>query len=147
MNRLCKGMLAAAVAVPVVGGLAPAKADDNGCRNATLRGLYVFSATGFNIVEGAPQPKAIVELIRFNGDGTLIAPEVTVSINGVINRGAPNGTPGTYTVERNCTGTLAFGPPGPTFDIFLGSKGADFHMIQTGPGAPVLEGKAEWLSR
>jgi hypothetical protein len=129
-------------------GVAQARGDVDGkaCSDATLRGLYVFTASGFNIVGGAAQPKAIVELIRFNGDGTLTVPEATVSINGVVTRSPPNG-PGIYTVEADCTGSLAFGPPGPAYDIFIGFKGSEIQMIQTGPGLPVFQGKAEQVSR
>ena len=43
------------------------------CDLRTLRGLYLFSASGFNIsATGAHIPKVIAEFIRFNGDGTLI---------------------------------------------------------------------------
>ena len=48
--------------------------DDEFCGLRTLRGTYVFSARGFNIVAGLAQPKAIVEVVEFNGDGTLSAP-------------------------------------------------------------------------
>ena len=42
------------------------------CTVATLDGLYVFAASGFIIPASGPaQPKAIVEWIRFNGDGTV----------------------------------------------------------------------------
>jgi hypothetical protein len=41
-----------------------------GCGEHTLRGSYVFTAHGWNIVGGVAQPKAIVEGINFNGDGT-----------------------------------------------------------------------------
>lgn len=59
-----------------------------------------------------PQPKAIVEVISFNGDGTLTVPGVTASINGVILQ-PPPGT-GEYTVAADCTGTITFhgAPPG-----------------------------------
>jgi hypothetical protein len=77
------------LAVP---GIARAGDDDNGCSDSTLRGLYVFSASGFNILTGGVvQPKAIVELIRFNGDGTLVVPAATVSINGTITQSPANG--------------------------------------------------------
>jgi hypothetical protein len=113
--------------------------------------LYVFTAAGFNIVGGAAQPKAIVELIRFNGDGSLTVPAATVSINGVITR-SPSDGPGSYAVAADCTGSLVFGPPGPTpqgptYDLFVGFKGSEIHMIQTGPGAPVFQGTAERQSR
>ena len=90
--RTC--VLAAAMAL-AVSGVAQAHDDDDedACSNATLHGLYAFTASGFNIVAGVLQPKAIVELIRFNGDkaGTLTVPAATVSINGVISRSTPNG--------------------------------------------------------
>lgn len=134
-------------------GVAQAKDDDDdgkACRDSTLRGLYAFTASGFNIVGGTAQPKAIVELIRFNGDGTLTVPAATVSINGFITHsplvGQPPGT-GTYSVEPDCTGSLQFGPSGPTYDLFVGFKASEIQMIQTGPGAPVFQGMAERVSR
>ena len=60
--------------------------DDDVCGVNTLRGTYVFAATGFNIVAGVAQPKAIVEVIEFNGDGTLSVPAATLSANGMIVR-------------------------------------------------------------
>jgi hypothetical protein len=84
------GLTAAAIALSVS---ASVLADDNEgsgreCSEATLQGLYVFSASGFSIVAGVAQPRALVEFIRFNGDGILSNPAVTLSINGVITRGA-----------------------------------------------------------
>ena len=52
---------------------------------ATLDGMYIFSASGHIIPGAGPaQPKAIVEWIRFNGDGTLSVAGATRSLNGVI---------------------------------------------------------------
>ena len=44
------------------------------CGVYTLRGSYLFATHGWNIVGGVAQPKAIVERIDFNGDGTLVSP-------------------------------------------------------------------------
>ena len=107
------------------------------CTVRTLRGSYVFSATGVNIVGGVQQPKAIVEVIVFQGDGTLDVPAATLSLNGMIIRSAPSF--GTYTVEDDCTGTITFN--GPTFDIFLSKDGDDIAMIQTTPNT-VFQGLA-----
>jgi hypothetical protein len=127
-------------AVMVLGACGWARADerDNGCSLRTLRGTYVFSASGFNIVAGVAQPKAIVEVIRFNGDGTLSVPAATVSLNGVIIRSLPGGF-GTYTLEDDCTGTIAFN--GPTFDAFVSRDGDTLSMIQTNPNT-VFQGTA-----
>jgi hypothetical protein len=46
-------------------------------------------------IGGAWVPKAIVELIRFNGDGTLSVPGATRSVNGTVASSLPGGT-GTY---------------------------------------------------
>jgi hypothetical protein len=140
--------LVAVAIFAVVCGAAQARDDDEkgkGCNSSTLNGLYAFRASGFNVVSGVAQPKAIIELINFHGDGTLDVPAATVSINGVIGRSPPGGT-GTYTLQHDCTGSLEFHAPGPTYDIFVGLTASDLYMIQTGPGAPVFQGTAERVS-
>jgi hypothetical protein len=146
-RQIIKSLVAVAI-VSFVCCAAQASDDDEkgkGCNNSTLDGLYAFRASGFNIVSGAAQPKAIIELINFHGDGTLDVPAATVSINGVIGRSPPGGT-GTYTLKTDCTGSLEFHAPGPTYDIFVGLSASDLHMIQTGPGSPVFQGTAERVS-
>jgi hypothetical protein len=118
------------------------------CSAQTLRGSYLFATHGFNIVGGVAVPKAIVEGIDFNGDGTLVATFVTVSINGTIIRAS--GTLGTYTVQPSCQGTLTFAD-GNSFDTFVEPTGKQLWMIQTvasiPPGATaVFEGMATRIS-
>ena len=107
------------------------------CGMYTLHGSYLFEAHGYNIVGGVAQPKTILEGIDFNGDGTLVSPFATVSINGVILHSS--GSLGTYTVNPDCTGTLSF-TAGPSFDIFVEPSGRQLSMIQTAPGSPVFAG-------
>ncbi len=117
-------------------------AADAHCSVQMLRGSYLFATHGWNIVGGVAQPKAIIEGIDFNGDGTLVSPFATVSINGTIIRSA--GTMGSYTVAADCTGTLTF-TGGAVFDIFVDKGGKQIWMIQTGPPAAppaVFEGTA-----
>ena len=111
------------------------------CGVQTLHSSYIFATSGYNVVNGVAVPKAIVEGIDFNGDGTLISPFATVSLNGVIIRSA--GSTGTYTVAADCTGTITF-DAGPTFDTFVDAKGRQLWMIMTGPAAvpAVFEGVA-----
>jgi len=116
--------------------------DDEVCGLQTLRGTYVFAATGFNIVAGVAQPKAITEVIEFNGDGTLAVPAATVSLNGVIVRSAPG--VGTYAVANDCSGTIAFA--GPAFDIFIAPGARTIWMIQTNSNT-VFQGTATRTSR
>jgi hypothetical protein len=117
----------------VAPGYAEEKDHVTECTLATLTGTYVFTATGYTITPSGPEPKAIVEMIDFDGEGTLTVPAVSRSLNGVI---LPNqvGLPGTYTVNENCTGTITFGEPGsggPTFDIVIAPNGKECYMIQT----------------
>src|SRR6059058_76913 len=135
MKRLIKMIMGALLAACALVSLA----DSNGqsVSAQTLRGSYIFATHGWNIVGGVAVPKAIVEGIRFNGDGTLVSPFATVSINGTIIHSS--GSLGTYTVNTDCTGTLSF-TGGASFDIFVEASGRQLWMIQTGPGSPVFEG-------
>ena len=85
-----------ALALPLCGAALANDRDDDGCSDATLHGLYVFNASGFNVVAGVAQPKAVVELIHFNGDGTLTVEAATASINGSVSHSA-HGV-GSYTI-------------------------------------------------
>ena len=119
-------------------GTARAALGPQPCGLYTLRGSYLFATHGWNIVSGVAVPKAIVEGIDFNGDGTLVSPFATVSINGTIIHSS--GTLGTYTVNTDCTGTLSF-TGGASFDIFVEPNGKQLWMIQTaGPAPAVFEG-------
>ena len=152
MKQNIRKFVVAAAMVLAVSGVAQAKDDDDGkkiCSVATLDGLYVFTASGFNIIGTAALPKAIVELITFNGDGTATSGKTTVSLNGTIIHS--QNTPGIYTLGPDCTGHLSFtdGGANPEFDLYVAFKGSQIQMIQTKQtvGAPVFQGTAERVSR
>src|SRR6185312_981607 len=113
MRKFRKYVLAAAAMALVASGAALAHDGAKECSLETLRGHYVFSVTGFNIVAGIAQPKAILEFIDLNGDGSLAVPAATHSVHGVFGVSPPSGT-GMYTLDATCTGTLAF-DGGPSF--------------------------------
>ena len=129
-----------AIAMVLIGTAAVALAEDDpgACSVATLRGSYLFAASGYNIVGGVAQPKAVVEMIRFDGNGSLTVPAVTVCVNGAILHPPANGT-GTYTVAPDCSGTLLF-VTGTAFDLFVAPGAREFTMIQTNP-LTVLQGE------
>jgi hypothetical protein len=137
-RRTRRSLFVAAIAL----GFSGAALADNNCYLRTLQGTYVFAANGYNIVAGVAQPKAIVELIDFNGDGTLSVRGATLSANGTIVR-TPAGGTGSYTVGPSCTGTILF--TGPTFDIFISPGGEKLWMIQTN-SATVFQGTATRIS-
>jgi len=130
---LMKTKLIAAALICCLSGAA--LADDKQCSLSTLKGDYVFSASGHSLIAGVWQPKAIVEYIHFNGDGTLTVTAATVANagnSGLVTQSPPGGT-GTYVLDANCKGALQF-TPGPGFDIFVARSGKGLWMIQTTPG-------------
>jgi hypothetical protein len=123
------------------------------CSNEILTGEYVFTASGFTraptSTPGTPWvPKAIVEVLHFNGDGTLTTPAVTVA-NPVGDAGAilqpPSGAPGTYSINEDCTGTIQFqDAAGVAFKIFVDPpQGETIWMIQINPANNVFQGSAK----
>ena len=74
-----------------------------------LRGLYLWTFDGYENVDGNLVPKAIMQGLRFNGDGTTLNTFGTVNIGGTIIFDA-SGVAGTYTVAADCTGTLSPAP-------------------------------------
>jgi hypothetical protein len=139
------GRLPLSAAVAVAGGLALpslASADNSAdeCSAATLRGVYLFHASGYNIVNGTALPKAIIETLVFHGDGNVTTPAVSVSVNGVLLQ-PPQGNPGIYAVEADCTGTLTFAD-GPRFDLQIKPNGKVINLLQTNPNT-VMQGTAE----
>ena len=80
-----------------------ANADDKGCSNATLKGTFAYTSTGF--ITAPPDfagPYAEVGQQVFDGKGGTTA-AVTLSQNGNI---LPVTITGTYTVNPDCTGTF-----------------------------------------
>ena len=84
---------------------ARAAGDAQVCSVHTLKGLYLMTLDGYANLGESLVPKAIMEGIRFNGDGTFIDTFGTVNIGGTIIIDT-TGLGGTYTVAADCTGTL-----------------------------------------
>ncbi|MEZ5463537.1 hypothetical protein [Dokdonella sp.] len=150
-------MKSQALTIAVVVALAtclPEMAEANSfgrCSNATLRGNYVFAASGFtrapDSTPGTPWvPKAIVEIINFNGHGSLSTPSLTVA-NPFGDSGAvlqpPAGAPGAYQINPDCTGTVQFfDASGTSFSVVIELAGGVVKMIQTNPANNVFVGNA-----
>src|SRR5438552_9192237 len=76
------------------------------CSVQTLRGLYLWTLDGYTRLGGNLVPKAVMQGLQFNGDGTTYNPFGTVNIGGTILIDA-TGEVGTYTGAADCTGTLS----------------------------------------
>jgi hypothetical protein len=122
------------------------------CKDDILKGQYVFTATGFTrppaSVPGTPWvPKAILEVLHFNGDRTLSTPSVTLAnpfgdSGAILQPGA--GADGSYSINADCTGTVVFGDAnGVTFKIYVDPpQGDTIWMIQINPANNVFQGTA-----
>jgi len=134
----------------ILGIAGVALADGSKCSVDILDGLYVFTASGFAIVGGVPQPQAIVELIRFNGDGTADVPGGRVSVNGNV---FPTGGTGNYTVSslpppnhKGCEGSLTFPAASVHLYMFIPPDARDIQLIRTDTNT-VFQGTATKVSQ
>jgi hypothetical protein len=110
---------------------ARAAADAQVCSVGMLRGLYLATFDGYAILGGNLVPKAVMQGLRFNGDGTTFNTFGTVNIGGFIIIDATGGV-GTYTVNPDCTGTLSI-TNGPTFNIYVGPAAQKVWTLETSP--------------
>jgi len=110
---------------------AGAAADGQVCSVHMLRGLYLWTFDGFENFGGNFAPKAIMQGLQFNGDGTTFNPFGTVNIGGTVIIDATGGV-GTYTVAADCTGTLSI-TGAPTFNIYVGPGAQKVWTLETSP--------------
>ena len=105
------------------------------CSLRTLEGFYLFSYSGYQIVDGQQIPFVFSGRDRVNGDGTLSGVN-SFSINGATSQNVTY--TGTYTVNPDCTGssTTVDDVTGETghFDLFFGPDGDEVAFVQTDPG-------------
>ena len=122
------------VAVIAPGTSAPARAaaDAQVCTVGMLKGLYLVTFDGYvNLGGNHLVPKAVMQGLRFNGDGTTFNPFGTVNIGGTVIIDATGGV-GTYTVNPDCTGTLSI-TGAPTFNIYVGPGAQKVWTLETSP--------------
>jgi len=128
------GLVVAMGLLTIGQGYAKDKHDKGTCSLATLKGRYLFAASGtilppaFGVTE--PTPGADAGYHVFNGDGTgtdIVTVRVgsTVALENFV-------TPTHYTVNANCTGVLSV-PNGPSFDLFIAPNGDFLSTISTAP--------------
>ena len=140
LTKMIMGSLAIACALVCLaatmapGTSATARAEvDRHCSVQMLRGSYLMSLDGYDLLNGNFVPLAVMQGLRFNGDGTTLNTFGTVNIGGTIIFDA-GGFSGTYTVAADCTGTLSPAPGiAPTFNIYVGPGAQQVWIIQSGP--------------
>jgi hypothetical protein len=107
------------------------------CSVATLDGTYPFAFDGVQITDNNDQiPFAIAGYGVFDGHGEEKS-VVSSNFNGEVTR--KESISGTYTVKRDCTGTLTFAD-GSQIDLFIAPDGSMFTFVQTKPSELVGSG-------
>ena len=143
MKRLLfKGMLASAILLPALSGMARAGgSDDLGCSKATLKGDYAFSVLTI-VAASPPGPGVVVGLGTFDGKGGFT--QTDYPGNGGTDLGLDEkfrtGQSGSYTVNPSCTSfmTINLGATvGVTENAFVTSNGGDsIHAVIAAFTAP-----------
>jgi hypothetical protein len=130
----------AIVAVAALGlAIAPtANAEDKGCSEASLKGTFAYTSTGFIVAAPYPPlvgPLAEVGTQTFDGRGG-----VTFTFNSSTNGDVGPGTgTGTYTVKEDCTGTFTETSGGFTahYSFVIDNNGNGFQAICQDTGVVV----------
>ena len=108
------------------------------CSNATLTGSYGFKQQGFGLRNSKPAklgnmiPFATVGVVTFDGAGNA-----SFTLTQVYNSSGGDffeAIPGTYTVNSDCTGTIAIEDFGLHFYMVTVGGGAELFAIQTETG-------------
>jgi len=134
---LWKGMLAAAVAVPALGGAAWA---DGGCSDETLQGEYAFGVTTYTSPAQPNGPPEVVTGIKlFDGKGNLTQRDYQGDSGNTPFR---TGEFGTYGVDADCTGSITIFTNGSRIDakIVISDGGRHIHEVVSELQVPVGPG-------
>jgi hypothetical protein len=109
-STIAKTLTMATITALVLGIGAKAKADNKGCSEASIKGAFAYTSTGFIVAAPIPAlvgPQAEVGTQYFDGKGGITF-TFNSSQNGAIGPGTARGT---YTVEEDCTGTFTEATP------------------------------------
>lgn len=127
----------AALAVKLHVGIVPVVRASEGCSVKTLHGIYGGVGSLLTLPSSTPgaipqsiaafQPFDFLEVITFDGSGNFQS-TITASVGGTPAQSFPDS--GTYTVNSNCTGSLAT-TSGFTFDFIVFHGGKEVRYIQT----------------
>jgi hypothetical protein len=109
-STIAKTLTIATVTALVLGIGPKAEAENKGCSEASLKGAFAYTSTGFIVAAPIPAlvgPLAEVGTQYFDGKGGITF-AFNSSQNGAIGPGTARGI---YTVEEDCTGTFTEATP------------------------------------
>jgi hypothetical protein len=127
---VCGTPLNGRIARAVAPSLLAAQGDD--CSVATLQGDYLWTGRADRAPDAQETnfPRVFLGVMTFDGAGNLSATS-TSSSGGVISRGV---SPGSYTLESDCTGTMTFEASGTQWDMVITTDGNEGQLIRTDDG-------------
>jgi hypothetical protein len=135
---LVTGFAILATFAHIPGAVTKVHAQGGGCSVASLKGKYAYRRTGVNNVVGGPI--AEIGFSTYGGDGTRGLIRNTRSTNGVIRPWtdfpAPNGT---YTVDRDCTGSIFDTDGTLSNNIIVVDGGKRFLVLSQAPDTITIE--------
>jgi hypothetical protein len=128
-STTAKNFTIAAVIAIALGAAPMAKANTKGCSDATIKGTFAHTASGFEIAPPSiAGPLVGAGTDTFDGKGGVTSTAM-LSINGNI---VPVTATGTYTVNPDCTGTYKI--PMTTLFFVIADSGNEIHAICIDPG-------------
>ncbi len=113
----------------------PAARRSFSCRDATLKGTYIFYNDGWLVTGGKSKPFSIAGIDHFNGAGSGHGVS-TFDINGkVVNANTPGTS--TYTIKPDCIGKIVYDTAGSIghFNMYMSPSGHFFSLVETDPGS------------
>ena len=113
----------------------PAARTRHSCRDATLKGTYIYYNDGWAVSGGRKKPFSIAGVDHFNGRGAGHG-VTTFDVNGkLVNANTPETS--TYTIKANCVGKIVFDTAGSIghFTVYMGPSGHLLSLIETDKGA------------
>jgi len=119
----------ASAAAPPATGASPS------CRNATLKGTYIYYNDGWLVSGGKRRPFSIAGVDHFSGAGTGHG-VTTFDVNGkVVNANTPETS--TYTIKADCIGKIVFDTAGSIghFNVYVSPSGHLVSLVETDPGS------------
>ena len=113
----------------------PAARARHSCRDATLKGTYIYYNDGWVVSRGRREPFSIAGVDHFNGAGAGHG-VTTFNVNGKLVNANTHET-STYTIKADCIGKIVFDTAGSIghFDVYLGPSGRLLSLIETDPGS------------
>ena len=97
------------------------------CNVETLNGSYAGTVAGHNTSD---VPVAYQAIAHFDGAGSFSLSGFTFVMNGVVLVDNASASGGTYTVNRDCSGSLQITSNGQTFKFAILLTGRDFSQFQ-----------------